>query len=552
VAWSTIPVQLDEIRQIEVIKGPNSALYGFNAVSGVINIITYSPLYDSINTVTFRGGTQAFAEGSAVATARLGDDAGLRLSLGGLQSADVAPAGLAGANTDNRQSPLIGNFNLDGRARLAPGVEMTLQASMSDNRLPEDNLQATFDVASTRTNSLRAGVSADTSLGVLTVNAYRNEELFSILSSGLGNLAAWGQEDVYVVQANDLVKLGADHTIRVGVEYRNNSAFSPGFVGGTIGYDVYAGSMMWDWRISPTLSITNAVRVDSLHLDYSGTPAAGSGLTSADYNNTGFDVVSFNSGVVYQPTDKDTIRLMVARGVQVPSLIDFGLQLPVNTVGPVVVAGNPDVHPTIVYNLELDYDRAIPVIESTLRTALFAQRNEDLISEPLSTPAVIGPLGLPLLLANNVGSSNAVGMELDLHGHAPSGVRWNLSYAFVSTTNDTTLNRGSVVTSPINYARSVPVNMVSAGIGYTRGRLELDLMGRWQSSYLDFEAASGGTSLQPVNISDYLQLNARIGYRLTDNLYISGTVQQFNESRIMQTAGPPVERRAIVTISAHF
>ena len=45
-AWSTIPVQLDEIRQIEVIKGPNSALYGFNAVSGVINIITYDPLRD--------------------------------------------------------------------------------------------------------------------------------------------------------------------------------------------------------------------------------------------------------------------------------------------------------------------------------------------------------------------------------------------------------------------------------------------------------------------------------------------------------------------------
>jgi hypothetical protein len=39
VAWPTIPVQLEEIRQIEVIKGPNSALYGFNAVSGVINIL---------------------------------------------------------------------------------------------------------------------------------------------------------------------------------------------------------------------------------------------------------------------------------------------------------------------------------------------------------------------------------------------------------------------------------------------------------------------------------------------------------------------------------
>src|SRR5277367_6060370 len=34
VPWDEIPVQLDEIRQIEVIKGPTSALYGFNDVTG--------------------------------------------------------------------------------------------------------------------------------------------------------------------------------------------------------------------------------------------------------------------------------------------------------------------------------------------------------------------------------------------------------------------------------------------------------------------------------------------------------------------------------------
>jgi len=30
--WSTIPVELGVIRQIEMIKGPNTALFGFNAV----------------------------------------------------------------------------------------------------------------------------------------------------------------------------------------------------------------------------------------------------------------------------------------------------------------------------------------------------------------------------------------------------------------------------------------------------------------------------------------------------------------------------------------
>jgi outer membrane receptor for ferrienterochelin and colicins len=55
--WYTLPVTLEEIRQIEIIKGPNTALYGFNAVSGVINIITYDPLLESVNSATLRGGT---------------------------------------------------------------------------------------------------------------------------------------------------------------------------------------------------------------------------------------------------------------------------------------------------------------------------------------------------------------------------------------------------------------------------------------------------------------------------------------------------------------
>jgi iron complex outermembrane receptor protein len=77
VPWEEIPVQLSEIRQIEVIKGPNSALYGFNAVSGVINIITYDPLVDSINTATLSTGTQDYQGGSAVGTARICNSPGV-------------------------------------------------------------------------------------------------------------------------------------------------------------------------------------------------------------------------------------------------------------------------------------------------------------------------------------------------------------------------------------------------------------------------------------------------------------------------------------------
>ena len=42
-------IPMDNIDRIEVVKGPNSALYGERAVAGVINIITKTPTNGSEN-----------------------------------------------------------------------------------------------------------------------------------------------------------------------------------------------------------------------------------------------------------------------------------------------------------------------------------------------------------------------------------------------------------------------------------------------------------------------------------------------------------------------
>jgi iron complex outermembrane receptor protein len=43
VAWDFLPVNPSEVRQIEVIRGPASAVWGANALSGVVNFITKTP-----------------------------------------------------------------------------------------------------------------------------------------------------------------------------------------------------------------------------------------------------------------------------------------------------------------------------------------------------------------------------------------------------------------------------------------------------------------------------------------------------------------------------
>src|SRR5450432_463932 len=41
--WETLPIDINDLERIEVIRGPAAALYGPNAVNGVINIITRQP-----------------------------------------------------------------------------------------------------------------------------------------------------------------------------------------------------------------------------------------------------------------------------------------------------------------------------------------------------------------------------------------------------------------------------------------------------------------------------------------------------------------------------
>ncbi len=43
VLWDLLPITFDDVKQVEVLRGPGSALWGANALTGVINIITKSP-----------------------------------------------------------------------------------------------------------------------------------------------------------------------------------------------------------------------------------------------------------------------------------------------------------------------------------------------------------------------------------------------------------------------------------------------------------------------------------------------------------------------------
>src|SRR5689334_2992605 len=66
VYWKAIPVTLPEIKRIEVLKGPASVLYGFNAFDGIINIITKSPEEMKGTTLQFGGGAYGTISSAAI------------------------------------------------------------------------------------------------------------------------------------------------------------------------------------------------------------------------------------------------------------------------------------------------------------------------------------------------------------------------------------------------------------------------------------------------------------------------------------------------------
>lgn len=76
-------------RQIEIVYGPGSALYGADAMAGVINIITQTPADSKDVTLTAMGGTQGYSNTTALFNKKLKN--GLKISMGGQYSYDAQP-----------------------------------------------------------------------------------------------------------------------------------------------------------------------------------------------------------------------------------------------------------------------------------------------------------------------------------------------------------------------------------------------------------------------------------------------------------------------------
>ena len=111
VMWDLLPTNLSDIKQIEVIRGPASAVWGANALTGVVNIITKSPRETPGAEASLSGGFMSRDAGST---------AGQRA--GGLFGANATFAAAPDAVWSYRVSG--GDFNADAFPRPAGTIPL--------------------------------------------------------------------------------------------------------------------------------------------------------------------------------------------------------------------------------------------------------------------------------------------------------------------------------------------------------------------------------------------------------------------------------------------
>lgn len=320
VYWDAQDVMLEDIERIEVIRGPGAALWGANAVNGVINVITKKTASTQGFLATVGGGNYERGFGAFRYGGKLGDSANFRvfgkysdrgnsLSLGGGRAEDAWGMGRIG-------------FRIDWDA--PDSNLLTLQGDIYSGR--EDQLYRRLDPTRSFTpyfDHARDSLSGGNIIARWTHTVSQENE-FTLQTyydrTNLNSAVLGEKRDTFDIDFQHRFPLGERQTIVWGGGYRwtqdelRNSlevAFAP------------------DRRASNLFSafvqdeITIARDLVTLTL--------GSKFEHNDY--TGFEIQP-NARLLWTPTEKTSVWTSVARAVRTPSRADHQVSLRAEPVTP--------------------------------------------------------------------------------------------------------------------------------------------------------------------------------------------------------------------------
>jgi iron complex outermembrane receptor protein len=551
--WPVLPIGVEEIERIEVIRGPAGALYGANAMLGVVNIITRAPGTGPKAELTGFVGNGTLAGGSFVASG--GDAVKYRASVG-YQQADKFSRDFAEGRPDVVSAVAEPNLALrSARANLtafyAFNKNVSLSASGGVNRL----FTEVYGIGLLRNYFLDGTggyAKVDFTGGPVKVRFFWNH-----LNAVAGpQYAVRGQRsldttlDSNVFDAEALFQQGFDlggrHQLSVGVSGRLKR-LAWGYIG-PLTQEIHGAAFVQDeWKLLSALSIVGSFRLDRHPLIDRGQPGV---------------VPSPRLSVVFTPFEGNAFRGMVASAFRQPTFLESYVNLPIPAPGApgasVLTQGNRALVPESLLSFELGYRGEAARLGLSWDVAAYVNfvRNLIVLSavNPLAADRAFDERSQSFLVGrstfdNDPGNYRAVGGEVGATWNATRGLDLRLSTALQTIAS--VENRP--VCGPCTQAPAVKVN---AGFSY-RTPVNLDL-----SADLSYVSGTTWVEREPsptdptqiLNVQNPLPgftvLNARVAYRLLNDRFTIAVVgQQLGPAHQEHPFGNAINRRVFAQLS---
>lgn len=485
VFWDAQGVMLEDIERIEVVSGPGGALYGSNAMNGVINIIT-RPARDTAGTLVTAGAGNEETTFALRHGGRLGGSGAWRAYVTGATRDDSFR--LTGGDAADAAGTLQGGARLDWTA----GVNaLTLQGDLFDNTVA---INEDFSGTETRVsghNVLGRWV-RPLAGGALQIQAYYDR--FERVEPGS-------------VEDSDTWDLSAQQAFDWG---RHQLVFGAGYRTVQSGFLTAPGGAFLDPQ-KLRLGLTNVFVQDQIALTDALTLTLG-----AKYEENSFSGDEFlpNIRLGWSRPGGDLVWAAISRASRTPNRIERGLTLPGFLVGGVFQSETLTAY-------EVGY-RAAPLPRASFSVSAFYNVYDDLRTTSLN-PTTFLPLSF-----TNGGAGKDWGVEA--WGSYDLTDRWRISAGLSTLEKDFSAPAAALDISGLASVGDDPTyQFLLRSQSQVTDRLDLDLRLR------------AGGELKTVD--SYVEADARLGWRLTETLELSVTGQNLIEDRRVET-GDPARQRA--------
>lgn len=470
--FNWMPVDLEEIDRVEIIKGPGAVFYGGNAFSGVVNIVTKNPRQLAGTSLTLVGGGFNTMRTNVIYG---GNYKKLDYSItAGHREADEWEEPKI---PQEREKYFISHFGLNGVYNIGP--ESSLTSSLR---------------YSTAKGVISRVCNPDTTFFSIQ---YRKPGLQSRLFYN-GHEKTFWSDTFGVVDANyeaEVIKTlewGKNVTSFGGYAKRTSweiKGLKGAVEGLTEKHSVkdYAINLENEHHLSDKLALTAGVRGE--YYTYQNLLGLGRG------------------SIIYKITDDQNLRYTIGSGYSLPSLFE---QTNEGTVYPYAL-GNSRLKEEKVLSQELSYSGLL-ADKLKLNAAVFYNDYKDLIDDSQAGPQ------------QNIADAYQYGGELGAKYIFSAGLTGFVNYSYQRIHRD---DFGDMDVDPRNKV-NLGMNMKS---GRWSTNLDAHYVDRYREIYLTANPVFGRVEYGPVEVNSYTTLNARIAYSPADNLELAVAGYNLNNDR---------------------